>query len=140
MTALMSVCRPRRIAGFATETMVVSMRIMKNPRTSDQSAGQGRISCCMCLLLLPVEPAGGDALEQSLEPVEVGAQDRALVIQVDPELLRNVALGELIRARVELGRSRTERVPPLGEQAHDVLGGKVVRLAQGEWELRILLR
>src|SRR3954462_8482514 len=101
MTALMSVSRPRRIAGLATETMVVSMRIMKNPRTSDQSAGQGRISCSMRLLLLPVEPAAGDELEQMLEPIEVGSQHRALVVEVDPVLLREVLLGEALDASVE---------------------------------------
>src|SRR5215218_2363905 len=116
MTALMSVSRSCRIAGLATETMVVSMRIMKNPRTSDQSAGQGRISCSMRLLPLPVEPAGGDALEQMLEPVEVGSHHRALVVQVDPVLLGDVLLEEPVRAGVELAGSLPEQIPPLPEQ------------------------
>src|SRR5687767_2108780 len=41
MTALMSVSRPSMMLGLATETMVVSIRIMKNPMTRDQRAGHG---------------------------------------------------------------------------------------------------
>jgi hypothetical protein len=43
------------IRGLATETMVVSIRIMKNPITSDQSAAQGLATFSMRFLtvLLP---------------------------------------------------------------------------------------
>ncbi len=41
MTALMSVLRPSMIRGLATDTIVVSMRIMKKPTTSDHRAGHG---------------------------------------------------------------------------------------------------
>ncbi len=37
----MSVSRPSMMLGLATETIVVSRRIMKNPITRDQRAGQG---------------------------------------------------------------------------------------------------
>src|SRR5574340_104550 len=43
MTLLMSVCRLAMIAGFATATMVLSTRIMKNPRHSAHSAGHGLV-------------------------------------------------------------------------------------------------
>ena len=38
------------IAGLATETMVVSIRIMKNPITRDQSAGHGLATFSMGFL------------------------------------------------------------------------------------------
>src|SRR3954447_9013135 len=56
MTESMSVFRPSRIAGFATDTIVVSIRIMKKPMMSDQRAGQGLISESM---LLPVRVVRG---------------------------------------------------------------------------------
>src|SRR3712207_3805867 len=37
----MSAPRPSMIRGLATDTMVLSIRIMKNPMTSDHRAGQG---------------------------------------------------------------------------------------------------
>src|SRR6478609_9992413 len=44
MTALISVSSPSMMRGLATETMVVSIRIMKNPMTRDQSAGHGLVT------------------------------------------------------------------------------------------------
>ncbi|GAB3551129.1 hypothetical protein GCM10027404_19680 [Arthrobacter tumbae] len=44
MALSMSACKPSMMAGVATETMVESTRIMKNPMTSDHNAGQARIS------------------------------------------------------------------------------------------------
>ena len=38
--------RAALIAGFATETIVVSTRIMKKPMTSAQRAGQGLAGLC----------------------------------------------------------------------------------------------
>jgi hypothetical protein len=42
MTLLTSASRSLEIAGVATDTIVLSTRIMKNPITIAQSAGQGR--------------------------------------------------------------------------------------------------
>ena len=47
ITELMSVLRPSMMLGLATETMVVSIRIMKKPITRDQSAGHGRATFSM---------------------------------------------------------------------------------------------
>src|SRR6478752_9661644 len=51
------------IAGFATETIVVSTRIMKNPMTRAHRAGHGFLG--PCVLLTPVirrgSPRGADA-------------------------------------------------------------------------------
>ena len=41
ITELMSASRPSMMRGLATETMVVSIRIIKKPITRDQSAGHG---------------------------------------------------------------------------------------------------
>ncbi|GAA1780103.1 hypothetical protein GCM10009768_06200 [Leucobacter iarius] len=42
--AFMVVPSPSMIEGFATDTIVVSIRIMKKPSTMDHRAGHGRIS------------------------------------------------------------------------------------------------
>src|SRR3954447_25742319 len=86
----MSVSSPRRIAGFATDTIVVSIRIMKKPMMSDQRAGQGLISEFM---LLPVRvvrghrPGAADAAPNGRQRGRAGTCSRpssALVRLGDP--------------------------------------------------------
>ena len=51
--AVIVVLRPVMMVGFATDTIVVSTRIMKKPSTSDHSAGQGRITAPRASVCIP---------------------------------------------------------------------------------------
>lgn len=88
------------IAGVATDTMVESTRIMKNPSTSAHSAGQGRTSgrtasCGLTMARLATQRTGrgsdvafedtglgqaGQALADGAGPVLADALDRLQVV------------------------------------------------------------
>src|SRR5690348_3869832 len=83
-TEFRSVCRPRTIAGIAMVTIVVSSRIMKNPMHSAMSAAHGLTRLVIVSFPLvvhnrqigrrvrPRDPAGLQALDQPLGPVQLG--------------------------------------------------------------------
>src|SRR4249920_3277743 len=109
MTALMSVFRPFMMLGLATETMVVSIRIMKKPITRDQSAGHGRATFSMRFLRgwcetvdglcvgrpgpgrgpargSPRQFAGAELVLKAADPGDFGAQRALLELDIDPVL------------------------------------------------------
>src|SRR6185312_9811728 len=148
----MSVPSPSMIDGFATDTMVVSIRIMKNPSTSAHSAGQGlaTVSLCVCILFLacrvcrltivwPPDVIASKVCQQLLQPAHFCRLNRAGVRTVEPVASLDLPVLKLAHRLFRVGELCLQQHEPTGEQVDHGVEREVMRLTDREREFRILV-